>query len=61
MDITNTGLHLIDTPTWYSASKLIKTKNEKIISNIVLMWIYFGSPKHFLSDNEGEFNNEGYQ
>ena len=25
------------------------------------MWIsYFGPPKHFLSDNGGEFNNGGY-
>lgn len=56
-------LHLIDTSTRYSAARLIKTKkSEEIIRNIFLMWIsYFGAPKRFLSDNGGEFNNEGYR
>ena len=56
-------LHLIDTFTSYSAARQIKTERSKeIICNIFFIWIsYFGPPKHFWSDNGGEFNNEGYQ
>ena len=56
-------LHLSDTSMRYSAVRLIKTnKSEEIIHKIFLMWIsYFGPSKCFFSDNEGEFNDEGYQ
>ena len=55
-------LHLIDISTRYSAAKHTKTKrSEEIICNIFFMGIsYFELPKHFLSDNGEEFNNEGY-
>ena len=56
-------LHLTDISTRYSAAWLIKIKrSEEIICNIFLLRIsYFVLCKCLLSDNGGEFNNDGYQ
>ena len=51
--------HLIDHVTRFSAGAIISTKRkEVIIDKIFKHWIaLFGTPKLFLSDNGGEFNN----
>ena len=56
-------LHLIDSATKYSAGRIVYTKQQDaIIQAVFSSWIaYFGTPRMFLSDNGGEFNNEGYR
>ena len=56
-------LHLIDSATKYSAGRIVYTKRQDaIIQAVFSSWIaYFGTPRMFLSDNGGEFNNEGYR
>ena len=52
--------HLIDHATRFSAGAIISTKRkEVIVYKIFKPWIaLFGTPKLFLSDNGGEFNND---
>ena len=52
--------HMIDHATRYSAGAIIHSKQkEVIIDKIFKHWIsLFGTPKLFLSDNGGEFNND---
>ena len=56
-------LHLIDSTTRYSAAKVIYSKNQnEIIQAVFSIWIaYFGSPRMFLTDNGGEFNNAAFR
>ena len=50
--------HMIDSATKLSAAQLIHDKKETVVQAIFTSWItYFGSPRMFLSDNGGEFNN----
>ena len=43
----------------WNNSKLVSTKNKnEIVKQIYRIWISFGSPKQFLSDNGGEISNE---
>ena len=55
-------IHIIDHLTRYSASCAIQSKRkEAIVENIFKRWIaIFGSPKSFLVDNGGEFNNSEF-
>ena len=55
-------LHIIDHLSRFSASCVIKTKwKEEIIKQVSRIWVsIFGSPKKFLVDNGGEFNNEDF-
>ena len=55
-------IHIIDHLTRYSASCVIQSKRkEVIIESIFKIWIaIFGSPKSFLVDNGGEFNNSEF-
>ena len=55
-------LHMIDHLTRFSASCVIKSKHkEVIVKKIFKIWIsIFSSPKKFLADNEGEFNNHEF-
>ena len=52
--------HMIDHATRYSGGAIIHSKQkEVIIDKICKPWIsIFGTPKLFLSDNGGEFNND---
>ena len=52
--------HMIDHATRYSGGAIIHSKQkEVIIDKIFKHWIsIFGTPKLFLSDNGGEFNND---
>ena len=52
--------HMVDHATRYSAGAIINSKQkEVIIDKIFKDWIsIFGTPKLFLSDNGGEFNND---
>ena len=54
--------HMIDYLTRFSASCVIKSKcKDVIVKKIFQIWIYiFGSPKKFLVDHEGEFNNHKF-
>jgi hypothetical protein len=56
-------LHLIDSATKYSVGRIVYSKKKgEIVQNVFSCWIaYFGSPRMFLSDNGGEFNNEEYR
>ena len=56
-------LHIIDHLTRFSASCVIKAKRkEEIIKQVFRIWVsIFGSPKKFLKDNGGEFNNEDFR
>ena len=53
-------LHMVDHATRYSAAAIISSKQKDvIIDKIFKYWIViFGTPNLFLSNNEGEFNNE---
>ena len=53
-------LHMVDHATRYSAAAIISSKQkEVIIDKIFKHWIaIIGTPNLFLSDNEGELNNE---
>ena len=55
-------LHTIDHFTRVSASCVIRAKEkEEIIKQVFRIWVpIFGSPKKFLVDNGGEFNNEDF-
>ena len=68
MDLTKFGdvyfLHFIDLFTRFSKSKVIRRKTPKVIvDSVATEWIAagFGSPKKFLVDNGGEFDNEEYR
>ncbi|CAF2215336.1 unnamed protein product [Rotaria magnacalcarata] len=67
MDLKDIGsykiLHLIDHATRYSAACVVKNKtSNEIIDSIFKIWIsVFGSPRQFLSDNGGEFNNDEFR
>ena len=52
----------MDIFTRFCAASVIYDKNpETIITNLFTSWIcLFGSPKKFLSDNGGEFNNSSF-
>ena len=54
---------LIDSATRYCAARIIHSKRQDVIIQAVFMcWVsYFGPPNQFLSDNGGEFSNEGYR
>ena len=56
-------LHVIDHVTRLSACAVIRNKKPAtIIDNLFKIWIgIYGSPKQFLSDNGGEFNNETFR
>ena len=53
-------LHIVDHAARYSAAAIISSKQkEVIIDKIFKHWIaIIGTPNLFLSDNEGELNNE---
>ena len=53
-------LHMVNHATRYSAAAIISSKQkEVIIDKIFKHWIAItGTPNLFLSDNEGELNNE---
>ena len=55
-------LHLIDSKTRYSQARLIKSKQQEVVTDaVMMMWVaYFGAPHSFMSDNGGEFSNETY-
>ena len=55
--------HLIDHATRFSAGAIISTKRkEVIVDKIFKHWIaLFGTPKLFLWDNGGEFNNDTFR
>ena len=52
--------YLIDHATRFSAGAIISTKQRGVIVNKIFKhWIaLFGTPKLFLSDNGGDFNND---
>ena len=54
--------HIVDHLTRYSASCVIQSKGKEVtVESILKMWIaIFGSPKSFLVDNGGEFNNSEF-
>ena len=56
-------LHLIDLFSRYSTACVRRSKKQSVMIDAVLKtWIsYFGRPKRFLADNEGEFLNEEYK
>ena len=56
-------LHLIDCATRYSTAKIVTTKKQEVIIQAIYeSWIvYFGPPVQFLSDNGGEFSNQGFR
>lgn len=53
-------LHMIDHATRYSSACVISNKRkETIVRGVMEHWIkIFGPPKHFLTDNGGEFVND---
>ena len=55
-------INKVDHLTWYNASCVIQSKRkEVIVESIFKIWIaIFGSPKSFLIDNGGEFNNSEF-
>ena len=56
-------LHLIDSATRYSTARIVTTKKQEVIIQAIYeSWIvYFGPPVQFLSDNGGEFSNQGFR
>ena len=52
-------IHIVDHLTQYSTSCVIQSKRKGVIvDSIFKIWIaIFGSPKRFVVDNRGEFNN----
>ena len=55
--------HLIDLFSRYSTASVRRSEKQSAMIDAVLKtWIsYFGRPKRFLADNEGEFLNEEYK
>lgn len=56
-------IHIIDTFIRFSSSKLTKTKDKDVITDIIFeIWLArFGQPRKFLADNGGEFINKVYE
>ena len=54
-------LHIIDLATRYSNAALINSRHKDVVvENIIRMWVNsYGVPDKILTDNGGEFNNEG--
>ena len=55
--------HMIDLATRYSVCVVVRKKDSKTILHAILTsWVsIFGCPRHFLSDNGREFNNEEFR
>ena len=55
-------IHIVDNFARYSASCVIQSKRKEVIKeSIFKIWTaIFGSPKSFLVDNGGEFNNSKF-
>ena len=53
-------MYLIELFTWFSAAKIITTKEKNGVTDAIFE-IYFGQPRKFLADNGVEFANEVYK
>lgn len=66
MDLKHVGrhnvLHIVDTFTRFRSAAVVENKEpDTIIQSLFTAWIgFFGTPKKFLVDNGGEFNNKHF-